>query len=250
MKSTLLVTAAFLIAGMAALPAQQANDGQPPLIRNTYTHLGLVFVTPVAGAPFSATAVIENQRTLPDGSVETLHTINLTGRDSQGRTHGENRRMMMESFHGTPPLVDVHIFDPQTRLSTIYELSTHIARQQLVPEANKVSGAANPWVKYEDLGTDTIENFDVKGTRRTLTIPPQANATGAELTVVDEYWYSETLQANLLTRHSDPRTGVQTIKLTDIQPEEPPQSFFEVPQDYKVVDMTPPPRAQVANQTR
>ena len=66
------------------------------------------------------------------------------------------------------------------------------------------------------------------------------------MTVVDEYWYSEDLHVNLLVRHSDPRTGVQTVALSDIKREEPPPAFFEVPEGYKTVDMTPPPGAPVA----
>lgn len=112
-------------------------------------------------------------------------------------------------------------------------------RPESRPPVNR-SDASNPQVKVEDLGSDTIENIDVKGTRRTVTIPAQANGTGAPLTVVDEYWYSEDLHVNLLLRHSDPRTGEQTVTLSQIVREEPAQEFFEVPQDYKIVDMTPP----------
>ncbi|MGA2807004.1 MAG: hypothetical protein ABSE87_02665, partial [Terracidiphilus sp.] len=170
------------------------------------------------------------------------------GRDSLGRIHGENRGMMLESFHGTPPLREVHIFDPQTRLNTFYDLATRIARQQVLPEPLRApSFSNNPHVTIEDLGSNTIENFDVKGTRRTLTIPAQANGTGAALTVVDEYWYSEDLHMNVLLRHSDPRTGVETVALSDIKREEPPPSFFEVPEGYKIVDMTPPAGAPAAH---
>jgi hypothetical protein len=234
---------------MAALPAQQGDDGAPALYRNTYTHLGLVFVTPVAGAPFSATVLVENKRALPDGSVETLHTTNLIGRDSRGRIHGENRSMMPESFHGTPTLNQVHLFDPQTRLSTFYDLTTHIARRQFVPEPRQAPNRPNPQVTTEDLGTTTLEHIDAKGTRRTLTIPALANGSDTALTVVDEWWYSEDLHMNLLLRHSDPRTGVETVALSDIKREEPPQDFFEVPQGYKIVDMTPPAGAPATNRS-
>jgi len=101
-------------------------------------------------------------------------------------------------------------------------------------------------VKVEDLGSDIMENIDVKGTRRTVTIPAQMNTTGIDLTVVDEYWYSEDLHVNLLLRHNDPRTGEQTVTLKEIKREEPAQEFFEVPQNYKIVDMTPPPGAPAA----
>ena len=85
-----------------------------------------------------------------------------------------------------------------------------------------------------------------KGIRRSLTIPAQASGTGAPVTVVDEYWYSEDLHMNLLVRHTDPRTGVQTVALSNINREEPPPAFFEVPEGYKTVDMTPPAGAPAA----
>jgi len=118
-----------------------------------------------------------------------------------------------------------------------------------VPEPSKTanfSSTSDPLVKVEDLGSTTIDNIDVKGTRRTVTIPGQVNGTGAPLTVVDEFWYSEDLHLNLLLRHSDPRIGVQTVALSDLKREEPAQEFFEVPPGYKIVDMTPPADAPAA----
>jgi len=249
MQRTLLLTAALLAVGMTASPAQQAPNDANPLYRAPSTTMGTIVVPPIAGEPFSATAVIELQQTLSDGSVATFHNVNLIGRDSQGRTHGEMRPRMPEAFHGTPPLSEVHIFDPLTRVRTIYEPATHIARLQLVPEPSKTanfSSTSDPLVKVEDLGSTTIDNIDVKGTRRTVTIPGQVNGTGAPLTVVDEFWYSEDLHLNLLLRHSDPRIGVQTVALSDLKREEPAQEFFEVPPGYKIVDMTPPADAPAA----
>ncbi len=243
MQRTLLLTAALLLGSTVTLSAQQASNDATPLYRNDSLRMGGIVVPPIAGQPFSATAVIEFQRLLSDGSVEKFRNVNLIGRDSKGRTHGEIRPRMPESFQGIPPLAEVHLFNPETRLQIIYEPATRIARRQLRPEPRQPAEPANPLVKIEDLGSATMENIDVTGTRRTLTIPDQANGSGAVLTVVDEYWYSEDLHLNVLLRHDDPRTGVQTIALTNIKREEPPQEFFEVPQDYKIVDMTPPPGA-------
>jgi hypothetical protein len=55
------------------------------------------------------------------------------------------------------------------------------------------------------------------------------------------------LHVNLLLRHNDPRTGERTVALSDIKREDPDPAFFEVPQGYKIVDMTPPPGAPAAN---
>lgn len=243
MQRTLLLTACMIAASLVALSAQQVTNDANPLYWYTSVRMGTISVPPIAGVPFSATALIENKQLMPDGSVVLSRNVNLIGRDSRGRTHGEMRTRVPESFHGMPQLNEVHIFDPQTHLKTVYETATHIARQQMQSEPQKTSSHSdplNPLVKVEDLGSDVIDNIDVKGTRRTVTIPAQAQGPGAGLTVVDEYWYSEDLHVNLLLRHNDPRTGLQTVKLTDIKREDPPPEFFEVPQDYKIVDMTSP----------
>ena len=248
MQGSLLLTAALLAASFAPLQAQQADGDQPPLYRGTYTHVDGVFLTPIAGAPFSATVTIEDAQPMPDGSVDTKRTINMVGRDSQGRIHNERRRLMPEGFHGSPVLLELRLFDPQTRMVTFYDPMTRIARQRVVPEppqrtAPPAPVRANPLVKVEDLGPSTISGFDAKGTRRTSTVPARLSGTGKPVEVVDEYWYSEDLHVNLLVRRTDPRTGVQTVTLTAIERVERAPEFFEVPEGYKIVDMTPPPGA-------
>jgi hypothetical protein len=251
MQRNLLLIPVLLVSGTLALPAQEISNDANPLYRTPSIRMGGITVPPITNAPFTATAVIKNQQHMPDGSVQTTRNINLIGRDSLGRTHGEMRLRVPESFQGMPPLSEVHLFDPQTRVQTVYYPATHVASRQLRPEPRQAanpSNSSNPLVQVEDLGSNIIEGFDAKGTRRTLTIP--ANGTGATITVVDEYWYSEDLHLNLLLLHNDPRTGVQTISLSNIQREEPAQEFFEVPQGYKIVDMTPPADVLAANGSR
>jgi hypothetical protein len=247
-----LLTAALLTASFAPLQAQQADIDQPPPYRGAYIHVDGVYLTPIAGAPFSATVTVENAVPMPDGSVDTKRTINLVGRDSRGRIHNERRRLMPEGFHGSPMLLEVRLFDPQTRVVTFYDPMTRIARQRVVPEAPQrtnppAPARANPQVKVEDLGTTTLNGLDAKGTRRTFTVPAKLSGTGKPVEVVDEYWYSEDLHVNLLVRRTDPRTGVQTVAVSAIQRVEPAAEFFEVPEGYRTVDMTPPPGAPAGN---
>jgi len=242
MLRSALLTASLLGAGFVALSAQQTSDN-PPLYHGVQTHVDGVFVTPVAGAPFSATVLIRSEQTMPDGTSVTKTTINLIGRDSRGRIHNERRSLVPESFRGTPHLIEVHIFDLQTRMNTFYDPITRIARQRVLPEPPKAPNlriSSNPLVKVEELDSTNLEGFAATGLRRSNTIPAQASGTGAAVTVVDEYWYSEDLHMNLLVRHTDPRTGVQTVALSNVIREEPPPAFFEVPEGYKIVDMTPP----------
>jgi hypothetical protein len=246
MQRNALLLTALLAAAIVSLHAQLPDDTHLPLYHGTTTHVDGVFVTPVAGAPFTATVIISSERPMPDGSTESKHTINLIARDSRGRIRNERRPMMPESFKGMPPLIQVHLFDPQTRLNTYYQPSTRIARQTVLPATPKGPNLTDPGITVENLGGTDLNGVEVQGVRRSHTVPAQASGTGAPVFVEDEYWYSEDLQINLLVHHSDPRSGVQTVAVSDIKREEPAASLFEVPEGYKTVDMTPPPGAPVS----
>lgn len=58
-----------------------------------------------------------------------------------------------------------------------------------------------------------------------------------EMKIVDEGWTAQDLKAIVLSKHTDPRSGEMTYKLTNIQRAEPPASIFEVPADYTVQDV-------------
>jgi hypothetical protein len=85
-----------------------------------------------------------------------------------------------------------------------------------------------------------MENVAVHGTRQTRTIPPAVTGTGKEIVVTDEYWYSDELHMNMLTKHTDPRSGVQVVAITQVNRNEPDPALFQMPAGYKVVDETPP----------
>jgi hypothetical protein len=248
MKRTLLLAAvSFLFAAPPVLAQQPANDANPVYRRVTF-QMHTIVVPPIAGIPFSATAVIENKQTLPDGTVVESRNINLIGRDSRGRTHGEQRQRIPLSSNTEPPLLSVSIYDPQTEMRTTYTIATHIATEQHQSPPRETpleTGTADPLIKVEDLGASTIEGIDVKGTRRSVAIRTAFNTGAVPITIVDEYWYSEDLHVNMALLHNDPRTGEQKIVLTEIKREDPEPSFFQVPEGYKIVDLTPPEGAPV-----
>lgn len=243
MERTLLLTATLLASGLFALHAQQASNDANPLYRPTSIRLSTISVPPLAGIPFSATALIENRQTMPDGTIAVSRNVNVIARDSRGRTHGEMRPRLPADSPDTPPLIEVVIYDPQTRTRIDCDMAAHVATrrsQHEQRETGRLTPSSSPLVKVEDLGSNTLDGVDVKGTRRTVTIPGNANGTGAPITVVDEYWYSQDLHLNILLLHNDPRTGQQTIALSNLKREEPDAALFEVPTDFKVVDITPP----------
>ena len=87
-----------------------------------------------------------------------------------------------------------------------------------------------------ELGTQVAEGLELRGTRETRTYPAGLYGNDRSFEVVDEFWYSPDLKVNVIVRHNDPRTGVQTVGLTEITRTEPDPKLFEVPSDYRKID--------------
>ncbi len=88
---------------------------------------------------------------------------------------------------------------------------------------------ADPNVKIESLGKQTIEGVVADGTRTTMTIPAGEIGNEQPLQVVTETWYSSELQAVVLSKRTDPRSGEHVTRMTNITRAEPSRSLFEVP---------------------
>ena len=112
----------------------QETASTPPPYRGVEQHIAGVFVTPVPNVPFTATVEVESSQVLPDGSTEQKKTFNNIARDSAGRIYNERRTLVPSSFNGTPRIVSMHLYDPQNRLSTFMDPSTHIARESVLPK--------------------------------------------------------------------------------------------------------------------
>lgn len=207
-----------------------------------------IFITPVQGAPFSGTVEIASKQILLDGSNNVKRTAYHVARNSAGVVYDEARRMVTPEFQGEPHLVSFCIYDPQTRLRTFAYPDTHIARQTVLGEQPKPPANATPEglvlrpgekLTTQDLGTRTVAGLTLRGTRKERSIPATLSGTGREVTITDDYWYSEELRVYLALRHNDPRTGEQTVGITEVERGEPAASFFQVPSGYKIVDETP-----------
>lgn len=89
--------------------------------------------------------------------------------------------------------------------------------------------------KTESLGTQDFEGVLAEGSRTTTTIPADAIGNERPIEIVYERWYSKELGMLIYSKHSDPRFGEQTYRLTNINRSEPDPSLFEVPPGYKVM---------------
>ena len=88
--------------------------------------------------------------------------------------------------------------------------------------------------RKEDLGVQNFEGVDAEGTRTITTIPADAIGNERPIEIVYERWYSKELQMIVYSKHSDPRFGEQTYRLTNINRNEPDPSLFQVPNSYRI----------------
>lgn len=94
--------------------------------------------------------------------------------------------------------------------------------------------------KTEKLEARSFDGITAEGTRTTVTIPAGEIGNEAPIEIVDEHWYSPALQVTVMTRHSDPRSGETTYRLTNISRTEPAAALFQVPSDYTVKELGGP----------
>jgi hypothetical protein len=68
-------------------------------------------------------------QTLRDGSSFQRKTQALIAHDSSGRIRNERHEVLPASSTRKPVLLSVHLYDPDTQLSTLLNPSTHVVRQ-------------------------------------------------------------------------------------------------------------------------
>lgn len=89
-------------------------------------------------------------------------------------------------------------------------------------------------VTTESLGADTMQGLSVLGTRVTRTIPAGQLGNAQPILIITDKWYSQDLQIEVKTVHSDPRTGTTTTTVTNLSRNEPNPALFTVPPGYTI----------------
>jgi hypothetical protein len=203
-----------------------------------------IFVTPISGVPFSGVIEVERSIVEANGAPTRVKTTRVVGRDSQGRIHNELRTLIPLASMDTPQIVRVHLYDPQTRVSAMFDPARRVFWTRTVnhppatvPPALLASPTGNTtpqneFTKEEDLGVHEVNGFLAHGVREIQTIPSTNDDNGKGIVVTDEYWYSEELRINLMVKHNDPRSGTATLRVTHLSRTEPDPALFRVPEGY------------------
>jgi hypothetical protein len=89
--------------------------------------------------------------------------------------------------------------------------------------------------RTEDLGTQVIEGVNAQGSRSTRTIAAGEIGNEKPIEIVTEVWTSPDLKTVVMSKRTDPRSGEQTFRLTNIARSEPDPALFTIPADFKTV---------------
>jgi TonB family protein len=253
----ILMTVVVLSAGWATFTLMPAQELQPGTgvkggkvgITKSGGTQGTLYVQapPVTGAPYSALAITETTQTLADGNRIVQSQSQRVYRDSQGRERTEDAGTLSGVQAGVvisdPVTKTSYRLDPQTRTAVPSPaISFSPASPRTTLFVNGVEAVINNGIvrevsdsaKKETLPLQSIEGVFATGARSTVTIPAGEIGNQFPISLVDEAWYSPDLRVNVMTKHSDPRSGETVYRLTQIIRAEPDAQLFQVPADYTV----------------
>lgn len=273
----LLVCTGYALAQGEAAPAAKGYVRLGPLGGPVGVTTALAGPMPnVTGAPYSAETVTQRNQLLADGNRIVQSQSGTVARDSRGRTRreemlpgvkrgdGEAARLVMID----DPVAHVHwTLDPETKTAmklpipdiqagpagvvagsgastnrAFFFTSTTAPGSSVAilqgSDPSKAGGGENDENGgTTDLGTQTIEGVQAKGTRVAHTFPAGSELGNEQpLTITTETWYSPDLKVLVLSKSNDPRMGETIYKLTNIQRAEPAASLFQVPEEYSIKD--------------
>ena len=226
----------------------------------------------VTGAPFSADAATTVVQTLGDGTRIEQHSTAKFYRDGTGRVRREQTIIGLDALNPSASPATVVTFDsvPGDPMPYVLDPVARTARQMPRGVASSTLSGWLTGVTYrmaagrggdlvdtvinfqgltiprrgvpndlrpteESLGTRQLEGVKATGIRTTTTIPQGRIGNDRPIQITDERWESAELGVLILSRYSDPRTGVVEFKLTNISRTEPRADLFSLPSDYTVV---------------
>jgi len=242
-----VLVAAFLILGASGGTWAQAgkpNHG-PDSFSSRATLIPLYFA-PKANAPFMATAKTIWVKILPDGSTITVWNQRMVARDMDGRVFQERRYLVPQDSTQEPQVQFLEYADPVAH--TIYSCipGAKVCRladffapvsYPMLPEGLQADGRS--YLTRENLGVETFEGLDVQHSRETFTFYKETIGNTNTILHVVEYWYSPELGIDVKVTRHDPRSGDQTLWLTNISTTAADPATFRIPSGYRILDYRP-----------
>jgi len=89
-------------------------------------------------------------------------------------------------------------------------------------------------VAGEPLGKQSFDGVTAEGTRHVSTIEAGSIGNDRPISITNESWYSDELQLQVMSKRTDPRSGDETFRLTNIHRGEPGGYLFQPPAGYQI----------------
>jgi len=223
----------------------------------------------VQGAPYRADQITENTQTLGDGTrIRNERKVTIY-RDSMGRVRRETPEQIsiwdpgagvgytLDTKNMTAGKMQISVggssgpgkvgFSYQTRTVSgpaITAAGGGVDNIRVLSNVMTVTDDSGPVsiivtdgkAKKETLAMQIMEGVSAQGERETTTIEAGEIGNDRPIQIVSERWYSPDLQVEVMKRRSDPRSGEEITRLTNISRAEPDPSLFQVPAGYQLVE--------------
>jgi hypothetical protein len=196
-----------------------------------------VQLAPVTGKAFSGTETRNATTTLADGTKTAVSWTTAIYRDAEGR-------MRLEA---NPTVI---IYDPTAHAWYRLQSDKKTFIKQAIPDditgvqmivvrnstfTNNWKATTRPPGSEEDLGSQVINGIGTRGTRITISMSASKAGTDHDIQVVNERWYSDALDLIIKSSNNDPRFGLVTYELSNLNMSTPDPALFKVPPDYQEV---------------
>jgi hypothetical protein len=231
----------------------------------------------IVSAPYTAMRKSSNVQTLSDGTTILRTTTVKEARDSQGRTYRETKFDNGSAALGRPQIISFNVVDPvaritmswssQTKVVTLFHMSEPRPGQtsgngtvagaitssptflgvapppEVIPQPPPAQQQANaesrPRILRERLAARMIAGVNAIGLRITTTYPIGYIGNDRPIVSVRETWTSPDLHMVVFSSETDPRTGVHTAEVSDLDRNEPSPTLFQAPEGYTVREQKP-----------
>ena len=221
----------------------------------------------VKNSPLAAEFQSQSTRITNNTTQIANRVTTLVYRDKDGRTRREQTVQRVNSTNqtgGTTTTANpsIEIYDavtgygytlhPATKTAVRYRLPANAQRPahvwDRVPQNTELLSndryAINQTRRYqiappaiEMLGTQSILGAQAIGKRFTTKIPANAMGNDLEIETVHEAWYSPELRMLVKSNTRNPKAGEHTFQITRLARADQSSSLFQVPADYRIVEM-------------
>lgn len=204
-----------------------------------------ILMSPVSGIPLSVTEMEEHSHKRDDGSVAVDYTVTAKQcRDSAGRVRIESE--IKDQVGNTHPGSGVTITDTVAGVQTVLASDEKIAYRLAIGKSSgnaqivftdAADGQDSPhqWKSLQEYAADQmIQGYAFKGSRIVTSAEDDSG-----LTTTLSQWYSDKLKLIGAIDRKGPFKAY-SIRIEQLQFGEPDHALFEIPADYRVVELEMP----------